>query len=170
MKKSLGDKRRELLRRHIAEITRIHQEFADADPKVSKVFPNHHFGFQKVTVERPKEGTDLDKKGKADPRPGAAGHRNVPLPAVGTTHGCRTRPTGWPTRRIEPTVEEYIETEVLPWVPDAWVDHAKTKIGYEIPFTREFYVYVPPRPLEEIDADIEGLESEILALLEEISE
>ena len=44
--------------------------------------------------------------------------------------------------------------EVLPYVPDAWVDHAKTKIGYEIPLTRHFYRYVPPRPLEEIDAEI----------------
>ena len=51
--------------------------------------------------------------------------------------------------------------EVLPYVPDAWVDHEKTKIGYEIPLTRHFYRYVPPRPLEEIDAEIEELEEEI---------
>ena len=55
--------------------------------------------------------------------------------------------------------------EVLPFVPDAWVDHAKTKIGYEIPLTRQFYRYVPPRPLEEIDAEIRALEEEIQGLL-----
>ena len=51
--------------------------------------------------------------------------------------------------------------EVLPYVPDAWVDHDRTKIGYEIPLTRHFYKYVPPRPLEEIDAEIKALEDEI---------
>ena len=51
--------------------------------------------------------------------------------------------------------------EVYPYVPDAWIDHAKTKIGYEIPFTRQFYVYTPPRPVAEIDAEIDGLEAQI---------
>ncbi len=55
--------------------------------------------------------------------------------------------------------------EVLPFVPDAWVDHTKTKVGYEIPLTRHFYRYVPPRPLAEIDAEIKQLEGEIQALL-----
>ena len=54
-------------------------------------------------------------------------------------------------------------------MPDAWVDHAKTKIGYEIPLTRHFYRYVPPRPLEEIDAEIKALEEEIQALLGEVT-
>ena len=62
-------------------------------------------------------------------------------------------------------VEEYMEAEVLPYAPDAWVDHGKTKIGYEIPLTRHFYRYVPPRPLEEIDAEIRALEEEIQELL-----
>ena len=59
--------------------------------------------------------------------------------------------------------------EVLPYVPDAWVDHAKTKIGYEIPLTRQFYRYVPPRPLAEIDAEIKALEDEIQRLLGEVT-
>jgi len=54
---------------------------------------------------------------------------------------------------------------VLPHVPDAWVDYAKTKIGYEIPINRYFYVYKPPRPLAEIGADITSLEAEIAGLL-----
>jgi type I restriction enzyme M protein len=60
--------------------------------------------------------------------------------------------------------------EVLPYVPDAWIDHTKTKIGYEIPLTRHFYKYVPPRPLAEIDAEIRQLESEIQTLLDEVTE
>jgi type I restriction enzyme M protein len=66
-------------------------------------------------------------------------------------------------------VEAYMAAEVLPYVPDAWVDHAKTKIGYEIPLTRHFYKYVPPRPLEQIDAEIRALEEDVQDLLGEIS-
>ncbi|MCX5558385.1 class I SAM-dependent DNA methyltransferase [Streptomyces sp. NBC_00038] len=67
-------------------------------------------------------------------------------------------------------VEDYLKREVLPHVPDAWIDHSKTKIGYEIPFTRHFYVYKPPRPLAEIDAELKSLEAEIQALLGEVTE
>ncbi|WP_371799359.1 type I restriction-modification system subunit M [Streptomyces sp. NBC_01707] len=67
-------------------------------------------------------------------------------------------------------VEGYLKREVLPHVPDAWIDHTKTKIGYEIPFTRHFYVYKPPRPLAEIDAELKSLEAEIQQLLGEVTE
>ncbi|WP_333762992.1 type I restriction-modification system subunit M [Streptomyces sp. IBSBF 2390] len=67
-------------------------------------------------------------------------------------------------------VEEYLKREVLPHVPDAWIDHTKTKIGYEIPFTRHFYVYKPPRSLAKIDAELKSLEAEIQALLGEVAE
>ncbi|MFF3842872.1 N-6 DNA methylase [Streptomyces sp. NPDC001930] len=67
-------------------------------------------------------------------------------------------------------VEEYLKREVLPHVPDAWIDHTKTKIGYEIPFTRHFYVYKPPRPLVEIDAELKALEAEIQELLGKVTE
>jgi type I restriction enzyme M protein len=70
---------------------------------------------------------------------------------------------------LKEDVEEYFAREVLPHVPDAWIDHSKTKIGYEIPFNREFYVYEPPRPLEEIEADIKALEDEIIRLLREVT-
>jgi type I restriction enzyme M protein len=66
-------------------------------------------------------------------------------------------------------VDEHMAAEVLPYVPDAWVDHGKTKIGYEIALTREFYKYAPPRPLEEIDAEIRSLEGEIQELLSEVT-
>ncbi|MET8729728.1 class I SAM-dependent DNA methyltransferase [Streptomyces parvus] len=67
-------------------------------------------------------------------------------------------------------VEEYLKREVHPHVPDAWIDHAKTKVGYEIPFTRHFYTYKPPRPLAQIDAELKILEAEIQALLGEVTE
>ena len=66
---------------------------------------------------------------------------------------------------LKEDVDEYMAREVLPHVPDAWVDHDKTKEGYEIPFTRHFYVYEPPRPLEVIEAEIRELEGEIQGML-----
>lgn len=62
-------------------------------------------------------------------------------------------------------IDAYIAREVLPHVQDAWVDYDKTKLGYEIPINRHFYAYKPPRPLEEIEADIAALEGEIAGLL-----
>lgn len=70
---------------------------------------------------------------------------------------------------LDEDVEEYLTREVLPHVPDAWIDHSKMKVGYEIPFTRCFYVYTPPRPLEEIDAELKALEAEIQELLGEVT-
>ena len=67
-------------------------------------------------------------------------------------------------------IHDYFAREVLPHVPDAWIDETKTKIGYEIPFTRHFYKYVPPRPLAEIDADLKKLVGEITELLNEVGE
>ena len=66
-------------------------------------------------------------------------------------------------------IEEYFAREVLPHVPDAWIDHSKTKVGYEIPFNRHFYRYEPPRPLAEIDADLKALGREIQGLLAEVA-
>jgi len=69
---------------------------------------------------------------------------------------------------LKEDIDEYMKREVLPHVPDAWVDESKTKIGYEIPFTRHFYEYVPPRPLAEIEREIKELEDEIRGMLEVI--
>ncbi|GLI29860.1 MULTISPECIES: type I restriction-modification system subunit M [Brachybacterium] len=68
----------------------------------------------------------------------------------------------------EEDVDEYLQREVIPFVPDAWIDHAKTKEGAEIPFTRHFYEYVPPRPLEEIDRDLDEVLGRIRKRLEEV--
>jgi type I restriction enzyme M protein len=70
---------------------------------------------------------------------------------------------------LDEDIETYFAREVIPHVPDAWIDHEKTKVGYEIPFTRHFYVYTPPRPLAEIDAELRDLESQIQKLLGEVT-
>ena len=69
---------------------------------------------------------------------------------------------------VEQHCEKYLEEEVLPYRPDAWIDHSKIKLGYEIPFNRHFYEYEPPRDLADIEADIKGLEQEIMDMLAEV--
>ena len=70
---------------------------------------------------------------------------------------------------LKENIEEYFKREVLPHVPDAWIDHSKTKVGYEIPLNRHFYRYEPPRALEAIAADVKALEGEIVAILAELT-
>ena len=70
---------------------------------------------------------------------------------------------------VQEHCENYLKREVLPYRPDAWIDHDKIKVGYEIPFTRHFYTYEPPRPLDEIAADIQGLEKDIVRMLAEVT-
>jgi type I restriction enzyme M protein len=70
---------------------------------------------------------------------------------------------------LKESIEEYFEREVLLHVPDAWIDHKKTKVGYEVPLSRHFYVYEPPRSLEEIEGEIKTLESEIISMLGEVT-
>ena len=90
-----------------------------------------------------------DAKGNPEPDPELRDYENVPL---------------------KEDIDEYMEREVLPHVPDAWVDETKTKIGYEINFNRYFYKYTPPRPLEEIEADLKQIEKEIADMLAEVTE
>ena len=97
---------------------------------------------------RDPEGQVQLKKGQPEPDPDLRDYENVPL---------------------DEDIDAYLEREVLPHVPDAWIDHTKTKIGYEIPFTRHFYVYTPPRPLAEIDADIDKVEVEIQDVLRRVA-
>ena len=120
-------------------------------------------------VRDPEAPLVTKRKGEVEPDPELRDNENVPLPSI---------PVAWvedPTERLatveyRSAVEDYMAGEVLPYVPDAWVDHDKTKIGYEIPLTRHFYKYVPPRPLEEIDAEIKALEAEIQELLRGVTE
>ena len=160
MRKSLGDKRKYLPDEAIDEIVRLYQDLPD-DPRV-KVLPNEAFGFQRVTVERPqRSGDDEDApvvmaKGKPVADSSLRDYENIPLPA-----GYLDMLDEQRTKALHEQAEEHLRTEIHPYVPDAWIDHAKTKVGYEIPFTRQFYVYTPPRPVEEIAAEIRGLESQI---------
>ena len=122
-----------------------------------------------LSVRDPEADPIADKHGNPEPDPDLRDNENVPLPS----EAVRYEPD--PTDRLATdtyikTVEQYVEQEVHPYVPDAWVDHSKTKIGYEIPLTRHFYVYTPPRPLEEIDNEIKQLEAEIQELLREVTE
>jgi type I restriction enzyme M protein len=70
---------------------------------------------------------------------------------------------------LKESIASYFQREVLPHIPDAWIDESRTKVGYEIPLNRHFYVYESPRPLEVIEADIKALEQEIVRLLGEVT-
>ncbi|MEV4691359.1 class I SAM-dependent DNA methyltransferase [Micromonospora echinospora] len=101
----------------------------------------------------------IDSKGRPEPDTGLRDTEIV-------SFGWGGHPKGHDAK--DETIAAYFEAEVKPHVPDAWIDESKTKIGYEIPFTRHFYRYVPPRPLAEIDADLDKVVAEILDMLKEI--
>ena len=149
MSKSLGNKRNEITKKQIAEITKIYGEFQANE--YSKIFDNKAFGYAKVTVERPERNTKgqvvTDKKGNPKPDSSLRDTENIPLTM---------------------DIQEYMEKEVLPHVPDAWVDHSKTNIGYEINFTKYFYQYKPLRSLDDIRKDIMAIEEETDGLLKEV--
>jgi type I restriction enzyme M protein len=109
-----------------------------------------------------------DRKGAPEPDSDLRDQENVPLPPVPVQFE-EDPAERFATLECRAAVDDYMRDEVLPYVPDAWVDHDKTKIGYEIPLTRHFYKYVPPRPLEEIDAEIRALEEAIQELLAEVA-
>jgi type I restriction enzyme M protein len=110
-----------------------------------------------------------DAKGNAQPDSDLRDNENVPLPSMRVTYEADIEPR-LATTEYRTAIADYMEVEVHPHVPDAWVDSDKTKVGYEIPLTRHFYAYTPPRPLAEIDAEIKQLETEIQALLAEVTE
>jgi type I restriction enzyme M protein len=109
-----------------------------------------------------------DRHGNPEPDPELRDAENVPLPGVPLSFE-EDPATRFATPPYRTAVDDYMREEVLPYVPDAWVDHDKTKIGYEIPLTRHFYKYVPPRPLPGIDAEIKLLEEEIQRLFGDVA-
>ncbi len=122
-----------------------------------------------LAVRDPEVDPITDRKGDPEPDPELRDNENVPLPRQHVSY--ETDVTGrLDTIEYRSAVNDYLDSEVLPYVPDAWVDFTKTKLGYEIPLTRHFYKYLPPRPLAEIDAEIKQLEAEIQALLAEVTE
>jgi len=164
MRKSLGSKRKELSPEHIKEITRLFCNFKEVRQPapdgtvvpISLIFPNASFGYRTITVERPMRdatgkivlGTKGKMKGKPMPNTDLRDTENVSL---------------------SEDVQSYFEREVLPHAPDAWIDPEKTKVGYEIPFNRHFYVFKPPRELAEIDADLKVVTDRILTMIAGLS-
>jgi type I restriction enzyme M protein len=109
-----------------------------------------------------------DRKGNPEPDSDLRDSENVPLPPIPVSF-VEDPTERFATLEYRTAVEDYMRDEVQPYVSNAWVDHERTKIGYEIPLTRYFYKYVPPRRLEEIDAEIKALEDEIQRLLAEVA-
>jgi type I restriction enzyme M protein len=153
LRKNLGQKNCELTAELRGWIMRLYSDFDKADGDYSKVFDNSAFGYWKVTVLRPRRGGDgkplRDKKGGFVPDKDLTDTEQIPLDYPGG-------------------IGAFIEAEVLPYAPDAWVDEGKTQIGYEISFTKHFYKPVQLRELSEIVADIRALERETEGLLGEI--
>lgn len=161
MRKSLGSKRREITPEQRDELVNLYAAHNDAGK--SKIFDTAEFGFWTITVERPllnEDGTPVtDRKGNPKPDTKLRDTENVPFTYGGNTLGVAG---------ADATIEAYMAAEVLPHVPDAWCDDKRTKVGYEIPFTRHFYEYVPPRPLAEIDAELKVQVAKIMDLLSEV--
>ena len=159
MRKSLGSKRKEIGDAQIDEITRLFGDFKESkvDGKpISRIFDNEDFGYFSITVERPLRdeagnvvlGTKGKQKGKPQPDSSLRDTESVPY---------------------KEDINEYFKREVLPHAPDAWIDPDKTKVGYEIPFNRHFYVFTPPRSLTEIDADLKQTTDRILEMIKGLS-
>jgi type I restriction enzyme M protein len=148
MRKSLGKKRNFITDEQIREITEIFTLYEGGES--CKIFDNDDFGYTKVTVERPLvENGEIvrDKKGKPKPDSSLRDYEKIPL---------------------KDDINAYFEKEVIPHVPDAWMDRTKDKIGYEISLTKYFYKYKPLRLLEDIKSDILALEADTEGLLKEI--
>jgi type I restriction enzyme M protein len=138
MKRSLNNKRNIITPEQIEEITQMYGAFTPTP--FLKIYDNEDFGYTRITIERPerKNGQPVkDKNGKPKPDANLRDAENVPL---------------------KEDIEAYFKREVLPHVPDAWIDHDKSKRGYEINFNREFYEYKPLRRLTDIRVDIARLE------------
>jgi type I restriction enzyme M protein len=190
MRKSLGSKRKEMGEKDIATITRLFGGFQEAQlatvldaegrelarevvlqgeappaapeggkvkfAPLSLIFPNEAFGYRTITVERPLR----DESGKLIL--GARGKSKGKPQADSSLRDTENVPLG-------EDVEAYLRREVLPHAEDAWIDHEKTKIGYEVPFNRHFYVFEPLRPLAEIDAELKEVTNRIKKMIEELA-
>jgi type I restriction enzyme M protein len=192
MRKSLGSKRREMSDAHIATVTRLFGDFIEAElvtvfdgvgqalgePQLvtatdrspaapeggrlkrvplSRIFKNTEFGYTTITVERPLK----DEAGK--PVLGVKGKQKGKLQSDSALRDTENVP-------LSEDVQAYFEREVLPHAPDAWIDEEKSKVGYEIPFNRHFYVFEPPRSLHAIDEELKTVTASIMKMLEELAE
>ncbi|MFI8511608.1 N-6 DNA methylase [Streptomyces sp. NPDC085460] len=138
-------------------IEAVREEFATAGMKLTPAQYRH----LAVALGEPDEAAEAVKDAKGNPEPNVPKRdtENVPFTYGGNTLGDAGR---------DATVQAYFDAEVAPYVPGAWIDPKKTKVSYEIPFTRIFYTHTPPRSLEEIDRDLEAQISKIMGLLREV--
>jgi type I restriction enzyme M protein len=146
--KSLGDKKNDITDLQINEITRLYGDFAES--KISKICNNSDFGYYKVVVEHPlldEYGNTILVKGKPVPDVSLRDTENIP---------------------ITEDIDTYFKREILPYSPKAWINKKKIKIGYEIPFTRIFYRFVPPVPSSEILEKLNELEQQRASLMQKI--
>ena len=155
-RKNIGSKRVDLNDSCIDLILKAYGAFDNAayeDGELvveSKVFDNSYFGYTKVAVETPivdEKGEPVLKRSKPQPDKEKSDSELIPL---------------------QDDMDAYMEKNVLPYNPLAYIDHAKDKIGYEVPFTRLFYKFVPPTPSEDIYAEIKALEAEETTLMKEL--
>lgn len=151
MRKNLGSKRNELSKEHIDNITKIYGDFVENE--YSKIFDNEFFGYRKVTVLQPELNEDgtpkKNKKGEYIPDKSLTDTENIPL---------------------QEAIEDYMNREVIPFAKYAYIDESKTKIGYEISFTKYFYKYQEPRKTEEIMKEILELDRKLDGVLKELQE
>ena len=151
MRKNLGSKRNELTKEHIDNITKIYGDFVENE--YSKIFENEYFGYRKVTVLQPElngDGTPKkNKRGEYIPNKELTDTENIPL---------------------QEKIEEYMKREVTPFAKYAYIDESKTKIGYEISFTKYFYKYQEPRNTEDIMNEILELDKKLDGVLRELRE
>src|SRR5690554_2838475 len=155
MDKSLGNKRKKIVEngneQGIGFITQIYGNFEENE--FSKIVPNEFFGYWRITVEQPLKENGKVVKSKGQPKPDTSlrDYENIPFLKKDADGNL-----------VPQTIEEYFNAEVKPHLPEAWIDHSKTKVGYEINFTKYFYEFKPLRPLADIKADILALEEKTL--------
>lgn len=151
MRKSLGNKRNEMTNEQIEQITKLYGDFVETED--SKIFDNEYFGYRKVTVLQAQTDNDgnilLNKKGE---------------PIQDKEKGSDTE-----IIPLLDNIDEYMEKEVLPFAPNSYIDESKTKLGYEISFTKYFYKYEEPRSTSEIMKEILELDSKLDGVLKELS-
>lgn len=165
MARSLGNKRKYIPEngdeKGIGLITRLYGDFSENE--FVKIYPNDFFGYWRVLVEQPEKDEQgniiRDRSGQPKPDSSKRDYENIPFMRFNRAK-----------QLVPQTIEEYFQREVLPHLPDAWIDESKTRIGYEISFTKYFYEFKPLRSLEEIRQDIMELERETLDLEKKVLE
>lgn len=161
MSRSLGSKRKQISEngetKGIGFITKLYGDFEENE--FVKILPNDYFGYWRVTVEQPqmKDGKIVKLKGKPKADTSLRDYENIPF--------LKTDTSG---KLVPQTIEEYFDREVKPHLPQAWIDEKKTKVGYEINFTKYFYEFKPLRSLADIRADILALEERTFHKIESI--